>query len=144
MSSIKSRASIAAKHSSSPGAATEPGQGASPLLEQVGHLPFPERAPHDHHDVQGRGQLTENCAKTLTNQATRTAALDGVANLPRRGNAQTQRRALGATLRHEDQAVSVDTETARLDIQEFDALADAVGSRRSSGPSTTDHSVYFS
>jgi hypothetical protein len=144
MSSINSRASIGFKHSSSPGAATEPGQGAPPLFEHRFHLALSEWAPDDHHDIQRCGQLAENCAKTLTNQAARPAALDGVANLPRRGNAQTQRRAFGATLCHEDQAVSVDTETARLDIQVLDALADAVGSRRSSGPSTTDHSVYFS
>jgi len=144
MSSIKSRASIAAKHSSSPGAATQAGQGALPFFEQRRHLSLTERPPHDHDDVEGGWQLRENCAKPLTNQAPGPAALDGVADLARRRNPQANGRAFGAALGHEDQAVSVDTETARLNLQKFDALADAVGSRRSPGPSSIDHEVYFS
>jgi len=82
MSSINSWASMAPKHSSSPGAATEAGQSAPPLFEEGRHFAVAERPPDYHHDVERVGQLVENRTKPFTNQAPGAAALHAVANLP--------------------------------------------------------------
>jgi hypothetical protein len=58
---------MAAKHSSTPGAATEPGQRTPPLFEQRRHFAVAERPPHDHHDVERVRQVSENSAKAFTN-----------------------------------------------------------------------------
>ena len=144
MSSISTRASIRPQHSSSPGAATDARQGALPLFEERCHLPLAERAPHDDHDVERVWQLAENCAKTLANQASRATPLHAVANLARRSNPQAKRRPRGAPLHDEDQTVSVDANSSGLNLEEFSALSDAVGSgwRVSPGPNATGHFTF--
>jgi hypothetical protein len=80
-----------------------------------------------------RSRAPGSSAKSARNAA-RAVALDGAADLARRGDAEPQRLPRLTALEHEHQPIAAHADAALLDAQEFSALSDTVFA---AGPTST-------